>query len=37
VLSSVAPAALQAELLTGIDDWLATPGPPPAEHAAGAG
>jgi adenosine deaminase len=37
VLSSVAPAALQAELLTGIDDWLATPCLPPGEHAAGAG
>ncbi len=33
VLGSVAPAARRAELLSGIDDWLATP----PEHAAVAG
>jgi adenosine deaminase len=33
VLSSVAPAPLRQELLTGIDEWLATP--PEEEHAGG--
>jgi hypothetical protein len=37
VLGSAAPEPLRAELLTGIDDWLATPCPFPAEHASVAG
>jgi adenosine deaminase len=37
VLSSAAPEALRAELLTGIQAWLTTPCSSPAEHAAVAG